>query len=378
MNDRASASTFNEGLIHRKRGVAGISSEILMSAAWESLRKLNPRTLARNPVMFVVEVVSALTTVILIQDIVTGQGGIGFTAQIVFWLWFTVIFANFSEAVAEGRGKAQAENLRRTRTQTQAKRLKAADARSFESVSALDLKEGDLVLVEAGDMIPSDGDVIEGVASVDEIGHHRRIRARHPRERRRSLGGHRRHAGALRLGQGPHYCGPGLDLPRPDDRSRRGRGAAEDAERDRAQRAVGRHDDHLRLRHGHHPELRQLCRRCRAGRHPGGAVRHPDPDDHRRAAVGHRHRRHGPAGQVQRARHVGPRGRGGGRRRHPAAGQDRHHHAGQPPGGRVPAAAGHQPAGAGGGGPSLLAQRRDSGRPLDRRAGQGQVRPSRP
>ncbi len=169
MNDRASASTFNEGLIHRKRGVAGISSEILMSAAWESLRKLNPRTLARNPVMFVVEVVSALTTVILIQDIVTGQGGIGFTAQIVFWLWFTVIFANFSEAVAEGRGKAQAENLRRTRTQTQAKRLKAADARSFESVSALDLKEGDLVLVEAGDMIPSDGDVIEGVASVDEL-----------------------------------------------------------------------------------------------------------------------------------------------------------------------------------------------------------------
>ncbi|HSY87293.1 MAG TPA: HAD-IC family P-type ATPase, partial [Verrucomicrobiae bacterium] len=141
-----------------------------MSAAWESLRKLNPRTLARNPVMFVVEIVSALTTVILIRDILAGHGGIGFTAQIVFWLWFTVIFANFSEAVAEGRGKAQAENLRRTRTQTQAKRLTgtASAARQFEMVSALDLKEGDLVLVDAGDMIPSDGDVIEGVASVDE------------------------------------------------------------------------------------------------------------------------------------------------------------------------------------------------------------------
>src|SRR5215475_6358141 len=168
MNDTASAPTMSESAAPRRRAVAGISSEILLSAAWESLRKLNPRTLARNPVMFVVEVVSALTTVILIENIVTGHGRIGFTAQIVFWLWFTVIFANFSEAVAEGRGKAQAENLRRTRTQTQAKRLKTGDTRSFETISALDLREGDLVLVEAGDMIPSDGDVIEGVASVDE------------------------------------------------------------------------------------------------------------------------------------------------------------------------------------------------------------------
>jgi K+-transporting ATPase ATPase B chain len=168
MTDKATTAPFGESLVHRKRGVAGVTSDILMSAAWESLRKLNPRTLARNPVMFVVEVVSALTTVILIRDIIAGQGMIGFTAQIVFWLWFTVIFANFAEAVAEGRGKAQAENLRRTRTQTQAKRLVGAESRSFEKISALELKEGDLVLVEAGDMIPSDGDVIEGVASVDE------------------------------------------------------------------------------------------------------------------------------------------------------------------------------------------------------------------
>src|SRR5215471_13341812 len=168
MNDTASAPTMSESAAPRRRAVAGISSEILLSAAWESLRKLNPRTLARNPVMFVVEVVSALTTVILVEDIVTGHGSVGFTAQIVFWLWFTVIFANFSEAVAEGRGKAQAENLRRTRTQTQAKRLSAADDRNYQKVSALDLKAGDLVLVEAGDVIPSDGDVIAGIASVDE------------------------------------------------------------------------------------------------------------------------------------------------------------------------------------------------------------------
>jgi potassium-transporting ATPase ATP-binding subunit len=168
MNDPTSTQGFSTGLIHRKRGVAGISSQILANAAWDSLRKLNPRTLARNPVMFVVEIVSALTTLILVRDIIAGNPGILFTAQIAFWLWFTVIFANFAEAVAEGRGKAQAENLRRTRTQTQAKRLSAAEAKVFQTVSALDLKEGDLVLVEAGDMIPSDGDVIEGVASVDE------------------------------------------------------------------------------------------------------------------------------------------------------------------------------------------------------------------
>src|SRR5262249_7953194 len=157
-----------EGEAHRPRRVAGISSGILMAAARDSLRKLHPRTLARNPVMFVVEIVSALTTILLIRDIIAGNGGIRFTAQIVFWLWFTVIFANFAEAVAEGRGKAQAENLRRMRTQTQAKRLFSADTPTHQKVSALDLKAGDLVLVEAGDAIPNDGDVIEGIASVDE------------------------------------------------------------------------------------------------------------------------------------------------------------------------------------------------------------------
>jgi K+-transporting ATPase ATPase B chain len=168
MNDTASNPTFAIRLAPRKRGMAGISSEILIDAIGASFRKLNPRTLARNPVMFVVEIVSALTTLILVRDIVAGHGGILFTAQIAFWLWFTIIFANFSEAVAEGRGKAQAENLRRTRTQTQAKRLARPDSRDFQKVAALDLKAGDIVLVEAGDMIPSDGDVIEGIASVDE------------------------------------------------------------------------------------------------------------------------------------------------------------------------------------------------------------------
>jgi K+-transporting ATPase ATPase B chain len=168
MNDTTSTMKVMAPAPVRKRVVAGVSSEILVAAIGESFRKLNPRSLIRNPVMFVVEIVSALTTIIMIRDIVVGNPGVGFTAQLAFWLWFTVIFANFSEAVAEGRGKAQAENLRRTRTQTQAKRLGRPDARDYQKVAALDLKAADLVLVEAGDMIPSDGDVIEGIASVDE------------------------------------------------------------------------------------------------------------------------------------------------------------------------------------------------------------------
>src|SRR5713101_7470165 len=119
MNDKTLTAT--EGATRSKRGVAGISSDILRTAIWEAIRKMNPRTLARNPVMFVVEVVSALTTIILMRDILVGNSGVFFTVQLAFWLWFTVIFANFAEAVAEGRGKAQAENLRRTRTETQAK-----------------------------------------------------------------------------------------------------------------------------------------------------------------------------------------------------------------------------------------------------------------
>ena len=134
----------------------------------------------------------------------------------------------------------------------------------------------------------------------------------------------------------------GSHLPRPHDRAGRRRRAAEDAQRDRAQHPAGRPDDHLRLRRRDDPELRHLCRRRDVRGDPGGAVRRADPDHDRRAAVGHRHRRHGPAGALQRAGDVGPRGGGGGRRRHAAAGQDRHHHARQPPGDRVLPAAGRR------------------------------------
>ncbi|MCU4181094.1 potassium-transporting ATPase subunit KdpB [Bosea sp. BH3] len=145
-----------------------IDARILLPALGDAFRKLDPRSLARNPVMFVVAVVSALTTILLVKDLVTGAQGLGFTFQIVLWLWFTVLFANFAEAVAEGRGKAQAESLRKTRTETQAKLLSGEDRSAFKLVPGTSLKVGDVVLVEAGDIIPSDGEVIEGVASVNE------------------------------------------------------------------------------------------------------------------------------------------------------------------------------------------------------------------
>jgi potassium-transporting ATPase ATP-binding subunit len=143
--------------------------KIVVPAIGSAFVKLNPRTLIKNPVMFVLEIVTILTTIILVRDLITGGGRIAFEFQIIIWLWFTVLFANFAEAVAEGRGKAQADTLRRQRTETQAKLITGAgDQQSYRLVPSTNLKVGDLVLVEPGDMIPSDGEVIEGMASVNE------------------------------------------------------------------------------------------------------------------------------------------------------------------------------------------------------------------
>src|SRR6202163_3302847 len=145
-----------------------IDPKIVAPAIGSAFVKLDPRTLIKNPVMFVLEIVTALTTVVLVRDLVTGGEHIGFEFQIVLWLWFTVLFANFAEAIAEGRGKAQAEALRRSRTETQAKLLSGSDRKNHKLVPGTSLKVGDVVLVEAGDTIPSDGEIVEGVASVNE------------------------------------------------------------------------------------------------------------------------------------------------------------------------------------------------------------------
>jgi K+-transporting ATPase ATPase B chain len=129
----------------------------------------NLRHMVRNPVMFVVLVGSVLTSLVLVRDVISGAADIGFTLQITLWLWFTVVFANFAEAMAEGRGKAQADTLRKSRTQATAKRLKnPRDLKVSDPVPADRLRKGDIVIVTPGDLIPGDGEVIQGVASVDE------------------------------------------------------------------------------------------------------------------------------------------------------------------------------------------------------------------
>lgn len=143
--------------------------QIVKRAIVDSFIKLNPRSMMKNPVMFVVEVGSVLTTLQLIRGLVAPIPGVTntkFELQITLWLWFTVLFANFAEAMAEGRGKAQADNLRKSRTETTAKRLLANN--KSEVVAATELRKDDVVLVIAGEFIPGDGEIIEGVASVDE------------------------------------------------------------------------------------------------------------------------------------------------------------------------------------------------------------------
>ncbi|BBB90516.1 MAG TPA: potassium-transporting ATPase subunit KdpB [Methylomusa anaerophila] len=142
------------------------NKEILGEAVRDAFRKLNPKTQFRNPVMFIVYIGSFLTTGLMIRDILGGSTAhAGFSLQIALWLWFTVLFANFAEAVAEGRGKAQAQALRNARTQTKATKIVGSGSKQ---VDAAQLRKGDIVMVKAGEFIPGDGEVIEGMASVDE------------------------------------------------------------------------------------------------------------------------------------------------------------------------------------------------------------------
>jgi K+-transporting ATPase ATPase B chain len=140
--------------------------EILRRALTDAVLKLNPVTLMKNPVIFVVEVGAALVLLFLVRDVATGRGDVGFELQIDLWLWFTVLFATFAEAMAEARGKAQAESLRKTKTDTTANRL--ADDGRIERIPSSNLRAGDVVVCSAGETIPGDGEVIEGVATVDE------------------------------------------------------------------------------------------------------------------------------------------------------------------------------------------------------------------
>jgi potassium-transporting ATPase ATP-binding subunit len=150
-------------MVSRSRSL--FDGQILGPAIVASFQKLDPRVQLKNPVMFICEVGALVTLIYAIHDTFAGNGKLGFDIAISIWLWFTVVFANFAEAVAEGRGKAQAEFLRRTKTETNANRI--VDGK-VQVVNATQLRKGDRVRVIAGELIPADGEIVEGAATVDE------------------------------------------------------------------------------------------------------------------------------------------------------------------------------------------------------------------
>ena len=312
-----------------------MDSRILIPAIGSAFVKLDPRTLARNPVMFVVAVVSTLTTVLFLRDLATGGEGLGFSLQLNIWLWFTVLFANFAEAVAEGRGKAQAESLRKTRTETQAKLLTGSDLKSVKMVSGTSLKVGDVVLVEAGDIIPSDGEVIEGVASVNEAaitGESAPVIRESGGDRSAVTGGTQVLSDWIRVRISAAAGSTFID---------RMIALVEGAERQKTPNEIALN---ILLAGMTLIFVLAVVTIPSFATYADGSI--PVivlvalfvtliPDDDRRAALGHRHCRHGPPGALQRSGHVRPRRRGRRRYRYAAARQDRHDHARQPPGHRT-------------------------------------------
>jgi K+-transporting ATPase ATPase B chain len=155
--------------VHRPQSISLFDPAIAGEAIVASFRKLDPRELVKNPVMFTTGVVAMLSTVIFARDLAAGVGAhVGVVGQVAAWLWFTVLFANFAEAVAEGRGKAQAESLKKSKSETVARKIADIAATSWQQVAAATLRAGDLVVVETGEPIPGDGDVVAGIATVDE------------------------------------------------------------------------------------------------------------------------------------------------------------------------------------------------------------------
>ena len=293
----------------------------------------------------------------------------------MLWLWFTVLFANFAEAVAEGRGRAQADTLRRARTETRAKRLLMPDNNElYEGVTASELQAGDLVVCEAGDVIPGDGEVIEGIASVNEAavtGESAPVIRESGGDRSAVTGGTTvisdRIVVRITSSPGTSFLDRMIAL-------------VEGAERQKTPNEIALNILLVGLTiifvfaTATIPSFAAYAGGVDPDRRAGGAVRDADPDHHRRVAFGDRHRRHGPPGAVQRARHVGPRGRGRRRRRYAAARQDRHHHLRQPAGDRNHPGAGRDRARGRRSRAARQRRRRDGGRPLDRHADAGEIR----
>ena len=352
-------------------------AKIVRRALVDAITKLNPRKMMKNPVMFVVEIGSVITTIYLFRDLAAHRDTLSFDLQITLWLWFTVLFANFAEAMAEGRGKAQADALRRAKSETTAVRLRAdgsyravpqlRSSRRRPSASSLPAR-----------MIPGDGEIIEGVASVDEsaiTGESAPVIREAGGDRSAVTGGTRVLSDEIKVRITSNPGETFLD---------RMIALVEGAERQKTPNEIA-----LNILLAGLTIIFLLAvvtlqpfaiysTRTADGLRPHLAARLPDPDDHRRAALGHRHRRHGPPRAAQRPRHVRPRRRGSGRRQHAAARQDRHHHARQPPGLRVHSRARRQQGSARRRRAALLPPRRDPRRPLDRRPRERALRSPRP
>ncbi len=367
------------GRSRRDLATPGILDPALLGAAVKSsFPKLNPATLVRNPVMFVVEIGALITTVIAVIRFTDGDpatGG-GFALWVAAWLWFTVLFANFAEAMAEARGKAQADSLRATRAGTTARKLVEGPTGHAETiVDSTSLRSGDLVRIESGEIVPGDGEVVEGVAYVNEAaitGESAPVLKEPGTDIRSSVTGGTTVVSdwlivRITADPGETFLDRMIAL-------------VEGANRQKTPNEIALSlllsgltmvflvvcvtllPDH----HAGHPGV---------PRRPGGAggpVRHPDPDHHRRAALRHRHRRHGPGHPVQRDGQVGPRRRGRRRLRHAAARQDRHHHVRQPDGSVLLAAHRCRREGTGRGGRPRLLPRRHPRGPLGGGPGPGE------
>ena len=352
-----------------------------MPAIVDAFRKLNPAVQWRNPVMFVVYVGSILTTVLWLQALGgQGEAPAGFILAITLWLWFTVLFANFAEALAEGRSKAQAASLRGAKKETWAKKLhEPRYGAKWNLLPAADLRKGDVVLVEAGDTIPADGEVIEGVASVDESA----ITGESAPVIRESGGDFSAVTGGTRVLS--DWLVVRVTVNPGETFLDRMIAMVESAKRQKTPNEIaltillvaltivflGVDRDPAAVL-----DVQRRSRRRRYADHHHGAGRAaglPDPDHHRRPAVGHRRRRHEPHDAGKCHRHLRPGRRSGRRRRCAAAGQDRHDHAGQPAGLRFPAGRWRDRSRTGRCRATGLAGRRNAGRPQHRGAGQAAI-----
>ena len=280
--------------------------EIVSRAAIDSFVKLDPRLMIKNPVMFVVEVTSVLTMFTLFRDSLAHRAALAaFEFQIALWLWFTVLFANFAEAMAEGRGKAQAENLRKTRTETLAKLITNGETKL---VPATQLRRGDVVMVAAGDVIPGDGEVIEGVAAVNEAaitGESAPVIRESGGDRSAVTGGTTVISDWIKVritaNPGETFLDRMIALVE-------GAAAPENSQRNRAEHSAFGSNHRFPARHRHALPVRPVRRNAPRAAGARGAAGLSDSDHDRRIALRDRNRRNGSSGSAQRARDVRPRG----------------------------------------------------------------------